>query len=67
MVYLANEIRFDPVTYTVQEGRESVIFTVNGTTTFPLGETAQIRLASIDGGSAIGTVLCIRLLVEVDK
>ncbi len=49
-----NEIRFDPVVNVVQEGAGSVFFMLNGTTTFPIQQQVQIRLRSIDGGSATG-------------
>ena len=61
--FSANEVRFDPVVYTVTEGMQDVVVTLRGRTTFPVQEVTQFHIQdSADSATGITSVITSTLL-----
>ena len=61
--FLANEVQFDPIVYSVTEGMQDVVVTLRGRTSFPVQEVTQFRIRdSADSATGITSVLVFTLL-----
>lgn len=49
---IANEVRFEPITYSQKEGADQdVILTLTGNTSYPVQEVTQIRIRDVSSSA----------------